>query len=402
MTSKIRHWLTVIAGAGLAAAALTLSCRANDGPAAAAAANADKPAQAPGGSQTPAPSSGGAQENLPAPTPVPERPAPYILPPPPDYSVHDQGWIGGPLLERAEAAPPGFFANVESSVVWPHLRNELVGGMVTLAQTSGVSPASSIGLPPGAGMPITGDLVKFPGNRLDATVSPRFELGYRFPDGFGEIKLSYRFMDAPGSDGLTLGALGPASQHGDLDVNFVDLDYGVRQFSLGPCWQLRTAVGMRYAQAFFDSQVRFLNLVTVVDSPFGLAPFTRLSQTEVVNNWYLGAHGVLEIDRKLWMPELTLFGRVEGSGMWGRVHQTFKETFVEAPHFTELSISSGVGTPLLATQVGLSWDVPEWNHSRFLIGYQFEMWWQFGRGNDDLSFGTLYDQGLFLRAEFNF
>jgi hypothetical protein len=274
--------------------------------------------------------------------------------------------------------------------------------MVTLAQTSGVSPAYSVGLPPGAGMPITGDLVSFPGNPLNATATPRFELGYRFPDGFGELKLSYRFLDATGSDILTLGELGLASQKGRLDLNFVDLDFGTRQFSLGPLWELRTTIGMRYATAYFNSRVAFLKPVTLQEFPFGTAPFTRLSQSEAVGNWYLGAHAVLELGRKLWLPELSLFSRLEGSGMYGRVHQTFKETFVEAPGFTETSVRSGVGTPLLATQVGVCYDVPNWNHCRFLIGYQFEMWWQFGRGNNDLSSGTLDDQGLFLRTEINF
>ena len=353
------------------------------------------------GAQAP-PTVSGAPEELPSPTPLQDRPTPFVLPPPPDYTAIDQGWIGSPLLERPEAEPAGVFFNVESSVVWPHLRNELVGGTVTLAQTSGVDPSSSVGLPPGAGMPITGDIIHFPGNPLNPTVTPRFELGYRFPDGFGELKLSYRFLDSSGSDTLIVGDLGPASQKGRLDVNFVDLDFGTRQFSLGPLWEMRTAVGLRFATAYFNSQVSFLKPVTVQESPFGTAPFTRLSQSEAVGNWYIGAHAVLEVGRKLWLPELTLFSRLEGSGMYGRVRQTFKETFVEAPGFTETSVSSGVGTPLLATQVGFSYNVPNWNQCRFMIGYQFEMWWQFGRGNDDLSSGTLDDQGLFLRAELNF
>jgi hypothetical protein len=187
-----------------------------------------------------------------------------------------------------------------------------------------------------------------------------------------------------------------------LDINIVDLDFGTRQFSLGPNWEMRTAVGMRYATAFLDSQVTFLHPVTVTGSPFGTGPFTRLFQSESLGNRYFGAHAVLEVGRKLWVPELALFGRLEGAGMYGRVHQTFREAFVEAPGFTQQRVTNGVGTPMLAVQTGLSYDVPQWNHARFLIGYQFEEWWQFGRGDNDLSFGALYDQGLFLRAEFNF
>jgi hypothetical protein len=392
MMHPIRVWLVAVAFVGLIWLSAVQPCRADDEPTLPA---LTVPAQAPAAGSA-------APEALPSPSPVEDRPAAFILPPPPDYTVVNERWIGGPLLERPEAAPPGVFVNIESSVVWPHLRNELVGGVVTLAQTSGAPVSTAVGLPPGAGMPITGDLINFPGNPLNPTATPRFELGYRFPDGFGELKLGYRFLDSEGSDTLVVGELGPAAQKGRLDVNFIDLDYGIRQFSLGPDWEMRTAVGLRNATVFFDSQVNFLRPVTITTSPFGTGPFTRLTQAEAVSNWYIGAHAVFEVGRKLWVPGLTLFGRLEGSGMYGRVHQTFKETFVEAPGFTQTSVRSGVGTPLLATQVGLSWDVPNWNHCRFMIGYQYEMWWQFGRGNDDLSFGTLDDQGIFLRAEINF
>jgi hypothetical protein len=247
-----------------------------------------------------------------------------------------------------------------------------------------------------------GDLVNFPGNPLNPTVTPRFELGYRLPDGFGEFKVSYRFMQSSGSDSLTLGAMGPADQSGSRDVYFLDLDYGTREFSLGPDWQMRTAVGLRYANVFFDSQVSFLNPVAVTSSPFGTGPFTRLAESETVSNWYLGVHAVMEVAHQLSIPNLSLFGRLDGSGMYGIVHQTFKETFKEAPGSTEISVYNAVGTPLVEAQLGLSWEVPDWNHSRVMIGYQYEMWWQLGRGDNDLSHGTLADQGIFLRAEFNF
>jgi len=335
----------------------------------------------------------GASEELPQPSALLERPPAYTLPPIPNYNAITEDRGGNPLLDRPEAAPPGVFFNVESSVVWPHLRNELKGGF---------APNFSVGMPPSGGLPITGDIVAFSGNSLSPNATPRFELGYRFPNGFGELRLSYRFLDTTGSDTVIVGDLGAASQRGRLALNFFDLDFGTREFSLGPDWEMRTAVGMRYATAFFDSQVTFLNPVSVQEMPFGTGPFTRLSQTEAVHNRYFGAHGLLEVGRKLWVPGLTLFGRLEGAGMYGRVHQTFKETFVESPGFTQIRVTNGVGSPMLATQVGLSYDVPKWNHCRFLIGYQFEMWWQFGRGDNDLSFGTLDDQGIFLRAEFNF
>jgi hypothetical protein len=343
-----------------------------------------------------------ATEELPAPSPVPVSATPFVLPPPPNYNAIDEGPINSPLLDPPEFAPPGWYFNVESSVLWANFQNQLQGGIVTLAQTSGVNPASSIGLPPGAGMPITGDLVIMPSNRFNPTVSPRFELGYRLPDGWGEVRLGYRFLDTTASDTIVVPQLGAAARHARLDIQFADLDYATREFALLPGWEMRTAVGLRYANAFFDSRAAFLQPMTVQEIPYGLAPFTRLSEYEALSDWFIGAHAVLEVGRKLGDSGFTLFTRAEGSGMVGRVVQTFSETFVQAPGTTGIRVSNGVGSPILAGQVGLSYDVPQWHHSRFLIGYQYEGWWQFGRGDNDLSFGTLTDQGLFLRAEFNF
>lgn len=330
---------------------------------------------------------------------VANSPPPYSLPPVPNYWNVDECWIGSPLLDRPETPSPGVFFNVETSVLWVHFTNELQGG---------VAPHSNVGGPPTGGLPVTGDIVRFPGNSFDATVSPRFEIGYRLPDGFGDFRVRYRYIATSGSDTVLVAPpdandnLGPASEAGRLDINIVDFDYATRQFSLGPDWELRTAVGLRYATGFLESQVVFLNPVAVVGTPFGTAPFTRLSQTESLSSHSLGPHVALELGRKLWDPQLTFFGRLEGAGLYGRTHQRFEERFVEAPGKTQEQAGNGLGTPMLATQFGLSYDVPRWNHARFLVGYQFEAWWNFGRGNNDLSFGTFSDQGIYLRSEFNF
>jgi hypothetical protein len=343
-----------------------------------------------------------ATEELPPPQQVLERPPAFVLPPPPNYTTVGDAPLTSPWLDPPEAAPPGFFFNLESSVLWPEFHSQLLGGRVTLAQTSGVALNSSIGIPPGQGMPITGDLVNFTFSKLNPTLSPRFELGYRLPEGYGEMRLSYRFMDSSGSDTIVVGPLGPAAQTGRLSIQFLDLDYATREYTLPLGWEMRPAVGVRLASGFLDSQVAFLNPVTLQEQPFGLAPFTRLTQFESVNNLWIGVHAVLELARKLGDSGLAVFGRVEAAGLYGRTRQIFSETFVESPGFTSTNIANRLGAPIVATQVGLSYDVPRWKHTRFLIGYQYEAWWQFGRGNNDVSFGTLTNQGLFLRSEFNF
>jgi hypothetical protein len=389
MVHKFGSWLFIAAVAGLVMFCAGRPCRGDDGP---------MPA-GPKAAGESGPVSSSSPDQLPSPTQMMGRASAFVLPPPRDYFAVNEGPIGSPLLDRPEAAPAGPFVNVESSVLWPHFTNQLRGGF---------APNFSVGAAPSGGLPITGDIVRFPGNELDPAVSPRIEIGYRFPDGFGELRLGYRSLSSQGRDTALVvppfanDNLGPAAQTGRLDINIIDLDFGTREFSLGPDWEMRTAVGLRYATAFVDSTVAFLNPVTVTGSPFGTAPFTRLSQNEAVGNRYFGAHGVLEVGRHLWLPGLTMFGRLDGAGMYGRVHQTFRETFVEAPGYTAQRVTNGVGTPMLAAEIGWAYDVPRWNHSRFMIGYQFEEWWQFGRGDNDLSFGPFYDQGLFLRAELNF
>lgn len=344
-----------------------------------------------------------ATEELPPPQQVGEdRPPAYVLPPLPNFSAANDAPIMSPWLDPPQAAPPGFFFNVESSVVWPQFHSQLQGGQITSVQSAGVAFNSVVGLPPGDGLPITGTIVNFPYNKLNPTVTPRFEIGYRFAEGFGELRFGYRFMNSSGSDTIVVGPFGPAAQNGRLNVQFIDLDYATREFSLPWQWELRPAVGVRYATDFLDSQVAFLNPVPVQDQPFGTAPFTRLTQFESVNSNWIGVHAVLEVGRKLGASGFAVFGRVEGSGLYGRTRQIFTETFVESPRFTGTNIANRLGAPIVATQGGLSYDVPRWKHTRFLIGYQYEAWWQFGRGNNDQSFGTLTNMGLFLRAEFNF
>ena len=42
--------------------------------------------------------------------------------------------------------------------------------------------------------------------QLDWTVSPRFELGYRLPSGFGELDVAFRFLMTQGSGSTPAGS----------------------------------------------------------------------------------------------------------------------------------------------------------------------------------------------------
>src|SRR5262249_25559680 len=144
---------------------------------------------------------------------------------------------------------PGCYFNVETNVDFPHLRN-LLKVPVPISDTQT-------------------DTLAFPGNRLDPTIAPRFEVGYRFPDGWGRLQLAYSFEATSGSN-AGVSDQGALAQHGRLDVNIAEFDYVSREFSLGPHWEMRWGVGAQGMTFFFDSSVRFLNP--------GTAPGTVLSQ----------------------------------------------------------------------------------------------------------------------------
>ena len=90
-----------------------------------------------------------------------------MLPPPawPTYTFPQRD----PLLDRPNAAQPGWYFNLEPNFVLVHLRNQLAAP-VTNTLTGNT------------------DFIKFPGNPISPTVSPRFEIGYLFPNNWGCLR----------------------------------------------------------------------------------------------------------------------------------------------------------------------------------------------------------------------
>jgi hypothetical protein len=302
--------------------------------------------------------------------------------PPPPYVLPPAGWPvlefpkPDPLLDRPDAPLPGFYVNVESNVLFPHLRNQLVVPVpISDTQT---------------------DLLHFPGNRLDPTIGPRLEVGYRFADGWGGLQLSYSFEVTSGSNSF-VSEQTPLAQHGRLDVNIVEFDYVSREFSLGPHWEMRWGVGAQAMSFFFDSSVNFLNP--------GTAPGTVLSQTEANSTVPYGGHALLDLSWRTPIPDLAVVGRIKVADSFGRIRQTGTEQLVSPTgdgtvalfrSTTATSVTVASGNAML----GLSYSVPGWNWSRFLVGYEYEVFFDIGRLNDGR--GQLENQALFLRAELNF
>jgi hypothetical protein len=322
---------------------------------------------------------------LPPPTPVQERPPAYVLPPvgPPtvDFPRPD------PLLDRPYAEPPGFYADVEANVLWLHLRNQL-GGPVQNTITN------------------TQDIVSFAGNRLDPALSPQFTFGYRLPDGWGGLQFDYRFLASRGRQQTVTGSedviQAPADQVGRVDFNIIDFAYVSREFSLEPHWNMRWGIGARMMFLFFDSRLRFLDPAS--------APGTILAQTESNHLRAYGAWTFLDVERKTPVAGLCAFGRLEATDMYARTSQNYTERVAgnagDLPATFQARYDGAVSIPTLRGVLGLSYTAPSWNHSRFLLGYEYETFFQIGRqtptpGPLDTR-GQLDAHGLFLRAEFSF
>jgi hypothetical protein len=373
MMGKIRNWIVL----GVLTA-WPLLARAQDAP------SALPPAPVPVLPSTPL--GNGASELVPPPAPAPSPapgqqllPAPgpgYVpLPPPPPaiypYPVTSQPWLrNDPWLDHPQTPPPGLIFNLDFDLVGVHIKNRLQAPVVT--DSSG-----------------TTFLVQLPGAGLDWTASPRFEFGYRFPQGCGELLASYRFLGTDGRNTLAGFDLDGSDVplRSRLNMNVVDLDYASPEFSPLPHWNVQGRVGARIATIYFDS---------LADGFF---------IEERTSNNFVGAgpHFGLDAWRVLDVPGLAFFTRIDGAVVFGSIHQSFELSFVAPDGSVEggaTDVHHTQTVPVLTFLAGLSWTPCRYHWSRYSLGYIIEQWWDVGQAG--LSHADLTSQGLFLRAEFSF
>ena len=317
-------------------------------------------------SPTPAVTAGPAAPPM---TPPPMAPLPSSIdaPPMPPYRDplpnHDN-------LFDAPSAAPGLFGAVETDIVKPHLANRVIGNSYF-----------------GDG---TFDTVQLPTARLDWTAAPRFELGYRMAEGYGEFVFSYRFLNSEGKADLPNFDLYADNPDGllktRLSMNVFDFDYGTPEIALGSNFDLKAPVGVRLADVYFDS------------TAFGDVTWQRTS------NQFIGAgpHAGLDVWYHFRQLGLGSLRPRRGALPIGDVHQRFEESFVfsDGSAFTSSGSQNGTqAVPTVNAQVGLGW-APPGTRLRFSAGYEFEQWWDVGHVGG--SRAELFDQGAFLRAEFSF
>ncbi len=167
--------------------------------------------------------------SLPKPLDVPRSMlSPAIPEGPPRAIVPDHYFEEDPLLDVPQLPSWGWFAGAEASLVGAHTSKTMLQNSVPFAGRM--------------------DTIALQGAPLDWTVSPRVEIGYRLPSGFGEFSLSYRFLTTDGSESAQF-PTGPASLSSGLSTNTFDFDYASHELSLGDNWVMkwRSAAAWRFS-----------------------------------------------------------------------------------------------------------------------------------------------------------
>jgi len=307
-----------------------------------------------------------------SPGPAGPPPATELTPPPPPLPAPSALDVPAPLpnhdtLLDTPTASPGWFGALEVGILNPHLKNNLSGNV----------PFGDLG----------SDTVQLPTAGLAWVAAPRFELGYRFSDGYGDVVFSYRTFSTRGhADIPDYDVLGDGLLTSRLDLDVFDLDWATPTISLGRYADLKACLGVRLADIFFDSQAvgQFLEQGT--------------------SNHFIGAgpHAGFDLWYHFNLPGLGLFARIDGALPIGNIHQGFEETFTFNDGSQVGSAATQNGTRLVETvraQLGIGW-APPGTRLRLTTGYEYEYWW--GIGHVGTSRAELFDQGAFFRAEFNF
>jgi hypothetical protein len=311
---------------------------------------------------------------LPHPT---DQPASLYQPAPPVYSCDalpgdyidcDQ------RLDPLVLPQPGWVADMEVGIALPHVGSS-IAGFVSVAP----APATKLQLPVAT---------------LDWTASPRLEIGYRLPEGLGEFALAYRFLGSEGTGTVrTIDAV--STLNSQLFISVLDLDYASNELSIC-CWWMKWRIGLRGADVFFDSRA---------DEPFAAAAGgSGIVERKVSNNnWGLGPHATLELERRMGESGFFFLSRLDVSNLLGRINQTFTEESTTPGVTGETRNSQSGDMTTLNVLAGFGWRPPRYQSIRCFLGYQYDYWWNVGRfGGGGGNNAEVYDQAVLLRADFNY
>jgi hypothetical protein len=297
-----------------------------------------------------------------------------------NWSLGDYG-PNTPLVAQ-DLNPPGqhlgWYADFEIGIMKPHLDTHLS------------TPAGFAGP--------TGGPITIGAAPLDWTGVPEFSLGYRFSQGAGELRLSYRLVDTSGTQTLSgTDAFGnPAQLHSTLNVQTLDFDYISPEYlSEGQdisrllFRDLRAGIGLRATAAYFDNRASGTPIAdTHMSSAFG----------------GVGPRMFVELHQDLGRPDFQFYTRLTASGVLGPIIQQFDQTTLSGgtSNFGSYDThNKNIGMGIFQVESGFSWEPQGFGRRfRFTAAYSWERWWSFGR--TDSSDAELTLQGAVIRAEFRY
>lgn len=349
-----RSGLALLAGLTAAVAAFGQTAPPPMGPPPAPAPVAPSPAIAP--APWPPPQAGATLG-----TPLPPPASPYGQAPPygpaPLFAPADTGPFGLP-----SALPPLFFG-ADFYFTQPSIYGTLT-----------------------ANMPLPGGGTKTfstPKVDLDFTASPRLVAGWRLPDNSGEFFFAYRLLAADGTGDVS-SSFGPLRAKSRLNENIFDFDYSSIRYSPLPRFNVRWRIGIRVETAFFDNNA------------------SNAIFAEKASNYFVGAgpNVGLNLEKEIALvPGLALFGDLDGAVAIGQVQQKYAESLLASPSLN-YEIRGTQSSPNATVQAGLSYTPPGAEYLRFLVGFQYERFWDVGKLES--AHGDVQNYGGFIRAQIDF
>jgi hypothetical protein len=217
--------------------------------------------------------------------------------------------------------------------------------------------------------------------------------------------VAYRNLASSGS-GIAPGSNGPVDLGTRFRLNMIDFDYNSRELSLWPQWDMKWSVGLR---------MLFLNWAAQGTQPFSQAPAGGVFQArEYNNNFSLGPHAALQLDRHLGDSGWSLSARVDAAALFdylseGWLTKSGAPDAAGQPMVGKTAAFGHQASPMITGRLGLNWQPSPSSGTKFFVGYQYDVIWDLNRnlqsqpsGVSPGSSGQFWDQGIVLQATFRY
>ena len=195
--------------------------------------------------------------------------------------------------------------------------------------------------------------------KLNWTVAPRIEIGYRLPSGFGGLAFSDRFFNTSGT-GPFVGPAGSTTRTTSLGVNYSDWDYISREFTP---WDTPGRTGA-WSGAPASGWPRPGPMSGSI-KPFAQAAATNGVFIQGTSNYTVGAgpHFGLELNARISRSGLSFIAKVDIADTFTRDRQLFaaSTTTLNAagvPERGAYTQNFWSQVPILNYQVGVGWQPP--------------------------------------------